>query len=81
MTTVNTAELKTQAEQIENMDEKEKTYATADALEKDLKTKTEEVLKEILPEAFAVMKETARRFRENKFMEVTATQFEKSSAL
>ena len=33
----------------------------------------EEVLKEILPEAFAVVKETARRFKENKEIEVTAT--------
>ena len=74
------AELKAKAEQIENMDEKEKTYATADAMEKDVKQKIEEVLKEILPEAFAVMKETAKRFRENKVLEVTATQFDRDLA-
>ncbi|MBI4946592.1 MAG: preprotein translocase subunit SecA [Bacteroidetes bacterium] len=71
-------ELKAQAELIENMDEKEKTYAAADTLEKDLKIKIEEVLKEILPDAFAVMKETARRFRENKSLEVTASDFDKT---
>src|ERR1035437_10668889 len=74
------AELKAKAEQIENMDEKEKTYADADTLEKNVKVKIEEILKEILPEAFAVMKETARRFRENKSLEVTASQFDKDLA-
>ncbi|MFI5163822.1 MAG: preprotein translocase subunit SecA, partial [Bacteroidia bacterium] len=74
------AELKAQAEQEENMDEKEKIYSSADALEKDVKKKVEEVLAEILPEAFAVIKETARRFRENKYLEVTASQFDKNLA-
>jgi len=74
------AELKAQAEQEENMDAKEKIYSSADALEKDIKKKIEEVLKEILPEAFAVMKETAKRFKENKYLEVTASQFDKDLA-
>jgi len=74
------AELKAQAEQEENMDAKEKIYSSADVLEKDIKKKIEEVLKEILPEAFAVMKETAKRFKENKFLEVTASQFDKDLA-
>ena len=74
------AALKVQAEQEENMDAKEKIYSSADTLEKDIKKKIEEVLKEILPEAFAVMKETAKRFRENKFLEVTASQFDRDLA-
>src|SRR5690606_41665071 len=39
-----------------------------------------EVLLEILPEAFAVVKETARRFTENKEIEVTATDFDRELA-
>ena len=74
------AELKAKGESEENMDEKEKIYAAADAQEKDIKKKIEEVLREILPEAFAVVKETAKRFRENKFLEVTASQFDKDLA-
>ncbi|MEK6616663.1 MAG: preprotein translocase subunit SecA, partial [Bacteroidota bacterium] len=74
------AELKAQAELEENMDAKEKIYSSADTLEKDIKKKTEEVLKEILPEAFAVMKETAKRFKENKYLEVIASQFDKDLA-
>src|ERR1051326_2488880 len=71
------ADLKAQAEAEENIEVKESIYAKVDALEKDIKKKIEEVLNEILPEAFAVMKETARRFRENKFLEVTASDFDK----
>src|SRR4051812_23734070 len=74
------ADLKAQAEKEENMDEKEKLYSSADAHEKDVKKKIEEVLKDILPEAFAVIKETARRFRENPFLEVNATQFDRDLA-
>ena len=36
----------------------------------------ENTLNEILPQAFAVIKETARRFTENKKLEVTATDFD-----
>lgn len=74
------ATLKTQAEREENMDEKEKMYSHIDTLEKEIKKKIEEVLKDILPQAFAVVKETARRFRENKELEVTATEFDKNIA-
>ncbi|MFH1004902.1 MAG: preprotein translocase subunit SecA [Bacteroidota bacterium] len=70
-------ELKNQAEQSENIEEKEKIYTEIDRLEKYIKKKTEEILLEILPEAYAVMKETAKRFKENKFIEVTATQFDR----
>ncbi|MBI4931982.1 MAG: preprotein translocase subunit SecA [Bacteroidetes bacterium] len=74
------AELKGQGEQEENMETKESIYSKADTLEKEIKKKIEEVLTEILPEAFAVIRETARRFKENKFLEVTATQTDKDFA-
>jgi len=70
--------LKTQAEQEEvSFDQKEELYKEIDKLEKDRDDKLEEVLNEILPEAFAVMKETARRFTENEHLEVTATDLDK----
>jgi len=62
------------------IDEKEKLYGTLDHLEKESYELTQEILHEILPEAFAVMKETARRFFENEFVEVTATQNDRDLA-
>lgn len=53
-------------------EEKEKMYERIDKLEKIQYDKTEEILLELLPEAFSVMKETARRFRDNEEVEVTA---------
>ncbi len=74
-------ELKTQliSDEIE-IDEKEKLYAVLDRLEKELYDLTQEVLLEILPEAFAVVKDTARRFFENPVVEVTATQNDRDLA-
>ena len=57
-------------------DEKEKMYNQIDKLQKQIDTKTEEVLDQILPEAFSVMKETARRFKENEEVVVTANDFD-----
>jgi len=54
-------------------DEKEKIYKEIDRLGKDRDKKLEEILLELLPEAFAVVKETARRFFQNKTLEATAT--------
>ncbi|WDF56263.1 preprotein translocase subunit SecA [Mucilaginibacter sp. KACC 22063] len=64
-------------EQIENnpdMDVNEKVaiYTNIDKLEKDRNKQLEVILLEILPEAFAVVKETASRFKENATLEVTA---------
>lgn len=72
-------------EQIESnpemdMDEKEKIYTSIDQLENENYEITQQVLNEILPEAFAVVKETARRFKENEFVEVTATQMDRDMA-
>ena len=58
--------------------EKEEIYNSIQKLEVTVKDKIEKVLEEILPEAFAVVKETGRRFKENEFVEVTATEFDKN---
>ena len=73
--------LKAEAEK-EGLDMTEKTslYDKVDKLGKDRDKKLEEVLMEILPEAFAVMKETARRFAGNSELEVTATDFDRELA-
>ncbi|MCK9218470.1 MAG: preprotein translocase subunit SecA [Bacteroidales bacterium] len=62
------------------IDEKEKLYVTLDKLEKESYDLTQECLNQILPEAFAVMKDTARRFFENEYVEVTATQMDRDLA-
>ena len=60
--------------------EKEDYYKEVENLEKQSYKKTQEVLDKILPEAFAVMKETARRFKDNEIVEVTATQMDRDIA-
>ncbi len=60
--------------------EKEEIYHAVDKLKKELNAKIEEALNEILPEAFAVVKETARRFSENEKLELTATQHDRDLA-
>ncbi len=56
---------------------KDNIYQQVDKLIKDRDKQIEEALKEIQPEAFAVVKETARRFKENEVMEATATQHDR----
>jgi preprotein translocase subunit SecA len=65
--------LKEEVEQIEDIDKREDIYVQIDALEKEAYEISENTLNEILPEAFAVIKETARRFKENTQVTVTAT--------
>ncbi len=60
--------------------EKETIYNQVEKLTKELDKSIEEVLTEILPEAFAVMKDTARRFTENKEIVVTANAFDRDLA-
>ncbi|NDI98266.1 preprotein translocase subunit SecA [Flavobacterium sp. LaA7.5] len=60
-------------EKTEDIDKREDIYASIDALEKEAYDISEKVLMDILPEAFAVVKETARRFKENTHITVTAT--------
>ncbi|MGB4413513.1 MAG: preprotein translocase subunit SecA [Paludibacter sp.] len=70
------AELKDSIEETE-IDLREKIYAEIDKLEKEITDKYEKVLEEILPEAFAIMKDTARRFTEDKEIIVTANDFDR----
>ena len=56
--------------------EKEKIFEKIDQLDKKIAEKIEEVLLEILPEAYSVIKETAKRFKENEVIEVTATEMD-----
>ncbi|HQA87081.1 MAG TPA: preprotein translocase subunit SecA [Bacteroidales bacterium] len=63
-----------------NIAEKEDLYRELENLEKKSYKKTQEILEEVLPEAFSVMKETARRFKENEYVEVTATDMDRDIA-
>ncbi len=67
------ASLQQDAENEQDIDKREDIYIAIDALEKEAYEISEKTLKEILPEAFAVVKETARRFKENTQINVTAT--------
>lgn len=70
------AELRGQVESAE-LSEREALWEKIDTLEDQVKDKLEDKLNEILPEAFAVMKSTARRFAENSEITVTATQYDR----
>ena len=63
-----------------SLEDKERHSREIDKLTKDIDDKIEKKLDEILPEAFAIMKSTARRFAENPTIEVTATQFDRDLA-
>ena len=70
-------ELLAKAEQTEDIDEREDIYQEADKIEDEIYEVTEEVLNDILPEAFAVVKETAKRFVHNTEIPVTANAFDR----
>ena len=70
-------ELLAKAEQTEDIDEREDIYQEADKIEDDIYEVTEGVLNDILPEAFAVVKETAKRFVHNTEIPVTANAFDR----
>jgi len=73
------ADLNKQAEDLpfSDINGKDALYQQVDELKKDRDKQIEEALKNILPEAFAVVKETARRFKENTELRATATQLDK----
>jgi preprotein translocase subunit SecA len=74
-------ELKAEADDPElSIHDKTDVYDRIDKLGKERDKQLEVVLMDILPEAFAVVKETARRFTENKSLQVTATQFDRDLA-
>ncbi|HNW21409.1 MAG TPA: preprotein translocase subunit SecA, partial [Bacteroidales bacterium] len=75
-------ELKTRIDEELDMsiDQKEKIFHQIDDLEKIIYQKTQKVLNDILPEAFAVVKETTKRFKDNPEIVVTATDFDRELA-
>jgi preprotein translocase subunit SecA len=75
------AELRNKATEEEDTFQKEKYLNKIDELVKEKDQHLEEVLMEILPEAFAVVKETARRFSENTNLTLTANELDKELAV
>ena len=73
------AELKAKVEETE-LEQRESLFVQIDKLEKEVLECYEKALDEILPQAFAIVKDTARRFSENEFIEVTATDFDRELA-
>ena len=61
-------------------EEKEEIASKVDKLAKKIDTMLEEVLMEVLPEAFAIMKSTARRFKENSRIVVKAMDWDRALA-
>ena len=59
-----------------NIDEKDEYYTEIDIINDESNKKVEEVLNQILPQAFAVVKETAKRFKENSEIKVKANEFD-----
>ena len=73
-------ELKSTIEALE-LEDREKVWNEVDKIEKDILDQHEKTMEEVLPEAFSIMKDTARRFTENEFTEVTATDFDRQLAV
>ena len=63
-----------------HVNQREDLYTDIDKIEEKIDEKIEEVLDQILPRAFAIVKDTARRFKENEYIEVTATDFDRNIA-
>ena len=74
------AELKAKVEETE-LEDREALFNQIDKLEKDVLEVYEKAMDEALPEAFAIIKETARRFAENEEVEVTATDFDRELSI
>ncbi|MES2828694.1 MAG: preprotein translocase subunit SecA [Bacteroidota bacterium] len=75
------ADLKVEGESQElSLADRTSIYDQVDALIKERDKELEVVLLQVLPGAFAVVKETSRRFTENEFLEVTASQFDRDYA-
>lgn len=64
-----------------DLHDREAIYEEVDKLIKKRDEQLEEVLQRILPEAFAVVKETARRFKENEELAATATELDRDLAV
>ncbi len=70
-------DLQQQANQTEDIDKKEDLYTEIDKLSSEAYQVSEKTLNEILPEAFAVVKETSRRFANNETLTVVATPYDR----
>ncbi|MEN0049275.1 MAG: preprotein translocase subunit SecA [Bacteroidota bacterium] len=73
-------EARQEASAEEDIYQKEQLFGEIDELVKERDKHLEEVLKEILPEAFAVVKETARRFSQNESLTVSVTDHDRELA-
>ncbi|MDR1004067.1 MAG: preprotein translocase subunit SecA, partial [Prevotellaceae bacterium] len=73
------AELKAGIEEIE-LEKREAVFTQIDKIEKEILEVYEKALNEVLPEAFSIVKETARRFTEHEEIVVTATDFDRTLA-
>ena len=73
------ADLKAGVEDLD-FDKREAVWDEVDKIEKNILDKYEKALDEVLPEVFAVVKDTARRFVENETIEVTANDFDRDLA-
>ena len=71
------AEIKEELEKDIPLSQKEALATESDKLVKKIDEKIEEALDQILPDAFAIMKSTARRFKENPIVKVKATDFDR----
>jgi preprotein translocase subunit SecA len=63
-----------------DINEKEFVFSQIDKTELERNKELEKVLIEVLPLAFAIIRETAKRFKENEYLEVTATEFDRELA-
>ena len=73
----NISKLNNEVERVSDLDEKETLYKQIDLENEGAQKNTETILASILPEAFAVVKETARRFVTNQQIEVTASDYDR----
>lgn len=73
-------QLKEQIKTSANVDEKEALFTKIDSIKKDSYKVEEKILSQILPEAFAVLKETARRWAQNGEIRVAATDWDRQLA-
>ena len=69
--------LESEVESTDDFDKKEELYNNIDKLKDEIYLATEETLDKILPEAYAVIKETAKRFTENTQIKVQANNFDR----
>jgi preprotein translocase subunit SecA len=79
-TEINRLESQAQSDPDMPVHEQEEIFRSIDELKKQLNGEIEEILLELLPEAFAVVKETAKRLSENESITVTATALDRDLA-